>query len=249
MSLTDLNGKVAVVTGASSGIGRAIALHLSSAGVKVALAARRAELLVSLKEEIESAGGTTISVPTDVVDAAQVKHLVHETEKRLGDVDILVNNAGVMYYTLMKNLHVDEWNRQVDVNIKGVLNGIGCVLEKMLKRKTGHIVNMSSNAARKGFEGLAVYSGTKFFIEGLCQGMRAELKGSGVRITNIQPGDVQTELLQHTTDKEALGAATESSVEVLTADDIARAVVFALEQPANVAINEILVEPRDDPCF
>lgn len=245
MSLTDLNGKVAIVTGASSGIGRAIALHLSSAGVKVALAARRAELLVDLNAEIDTAGGTAITVPTDIVDAAQVKHLVHETETRLGDVDILVNNAGVMYITLMRNLHLDEWNRQVDVNVKGVLNGIGCVLEKMLKRKTGHIVNMSSNVARKGFEGLAVYSGTKFFIEGLCQGMRAELKGSGVRITNIQPGHVETELIQHTTDKEALGAATGGSVCPLKADDIARAVVFALQQPANVAINEILVEPQE----
>merc|ERR1719431_1643288 len=108
----------------------------------------------------------------------------------------------------MKNLHLDEWNRQVDVNVKGVLNGVGCVLTKMLARRTGHIVNMSSNAGRKGFEGLAVYSGTKFFVEGLCQGMRAELKGSGVRITNIQPGDVETELLRHTTDAEALRIAT-----------------------------------------
>jgi len=249
MSLTDLRGKVAIVTGASSGIGRAVAKQLASSGVKVALAARRAEMLVDLKAEIESSGEVAITVPTDVVDVVQVKRLVDETENKLGDVDILVNNAGVMYYTLMKNLHVDEWNRQVDVNVKGVLNGIGCVLEKMLKRKTGHIVNMSSNAARKGFEGLAVYSGTKFFIEGLCQGMRAELKGSGVRITNIQPGDVETELLQHTTDKEALGAPADGSVEVLKADDIARAVVFALQQPAHVAINEILVEPRDDPCF
>ena len=119
----------------------------------------------------------------------------------------------------------------------------------MLERKSGHIVNMSSNAARKGFEGLAVYSGTKFFIEGLCQGMRSELKGSGVRITNIQPGNVESELIHHTTDKEALGCSSDASIEALKSDDIARAVVFALQQPANVAINEILVEPRDDPCF
>jgi len=247
--MTELRGKVAIVTGASSGIGRAIASQLAAEGVKVALAARRADMLVDLKAEIEASGGQALVVATDVVDRDQVKRLVEETEAHLGDVDILVNNAGVMYYTLMKNLHLEEWDRQVDVNIKGVLNGISCVLSKMISRKSGHIVNMSSNAARKGFEGLAVYSGTKFFIEGMCQGMRAELKGSGVRVTNIQPGDVETELIQHTTDKEALSCAADGSVEALKADDIARAVVFALKQPHYVAINEVLVEPRDDPCF
>lgn len=250
--MTELSGKVAVVTGASSGIGRAIATHLAAAGVKVVLAARRADMLADLKREIETAGGEAFVVATDVTDLAQMRHLVAETESHFGGggVDILVNNAGVMYYTLMKNLHLEEWNRQVDVNVKGVLNGIACVLTKMIERKSGHIVNMSSNAARKGFEGLAVYSGTKFFIEGLCQGMRAELKGTGVRVTNIQPGDVETELLQHTTDKEALSNATGGpAVDVLKADDIARAVVYALKQPANVAVNEVLIEPTDDPCF
>lgn len=243
-----LKGKVAVVTGASSGIGRAIALHLSKAGVKVALAARRKDMIEKVEQEIRKAGGAAISVSTDVTLLTQVEHLFKEVVTQLGPVDILVNNAGVMYYTLMKNLHMQEWNRQVDINIKGVLNCISCVLTKMLDRKSGHIVNMSSNAGRKGFHGLAVYSGTKFFLEGMAQGMRSELKGSGVRVTNIQPGDVKTELLQHSTDKEALSD-PDPGVEVLAAEDIARAVLFALQQPANVAINEVLVEPRDDPCF
>ena len=138
---------------------------------------------------------------------------------------------------------------QVDVNVKGVLNCVACVLTKMMARKSGHIVNMSSNAARKGFEGLAVYSGTKFFLEGMAQGMRAELKGSGVRVTNIQPGDVQTELLQHSSDREALGLAADGSTEVLKPEDVAKAVMYALQQPHYVAVNEVLVEPRDDPCF
>ena len=247
--MTDLRGKVAIVTGASSGIGRAIASQLAAAGAKVVLAARRADLLADLQKEIEAGGGQALVVATDVVNRAQVQRLVAAAEAHFGDVDILVNNAGVMYYTLMKNLREEEWHRQVDVNVKGVLNCVACVLTKMMARKSGHIVNMSSNAARKGFEGLAVYSGTKFFLEGMAQGMRAELKGSGVRLTNIQPGDVQTELLQHSSDREALGLAADGSTEVLKAEDVAKAVIFALQQPHYVAVNEVLVEPRDDPCF
>ncbi|CAH1778393.1 unnamed protein product [Owenia fusiformis] len=174
--------------------------------------------------------------------------MVRHTETTLGPVDIIVNNAGVMYYTLMKNLHENEWEKQIDINCKGVVNCIGAVVDGMVSRQSGHIVNMSSNAGRRGFAGLAVYSGTKFFVEGLSQGMRQELASYGVKVTCIQPGDVQTELLEHSTDKEAQGQYDGSgNNKILEPTDIAKAVVFAVTQPEYSAINEILIEPRAAP--
>jgi len=243
-----LEDKVAIVTGASSGIGAAIAQKLARAGCKVAMAARRLERLQEIKSEIESNGGISLAIKTDVTDREQFAELVRHTEYTLGPVDILVNNAGVMYFTMMKNLQVDEWEKQVDLNIKGVLNGIGSVLNGMLERKSGHIVNMSSDAGKRGFAGLAVYSGTKFFVEGLSQGMRHELCKSGVKVTCIQPGDVKTELITHTTDAEAKDAYDGSeSTKILDPEDVAGAVLYAVSQPPHVAINELLIEPREAP--
>lgn len=241
-----LENKVAIVTGASSGIGKAIAVALAEAGAKVAMAARRVEMLQEVESTISAAGGVSISVKTDVTNRAEVKELVKHTEMTLGPVDILVNNAGIMYYTMMKNLLEEEWERQIDVNVKGVTHCIGAVLDGMLKRGKGHIVNMSSDAGRRGFAGLAVYSGTKFYVEGLSQGMRHELSGSGVRVTCIQPGDVKTELIGHTTDLEAKEKFDGSqSCKILEPTDIANAVVYAVSQPEYVAVNEILIEPRE----
>jgi len=166
-------------------------------------------------------------------------------------VSILVNNAGVMHYTYMRNLHEDEWEQAVDVNCKGVLNGVGAVLPGMLSRRNGHIINLSSDAGRKAFPGLAVYSGTKFFVEGMAQALRLECAGTGVKVTNIQPGDTKINLPACTTDEEARAAFAQSSDDRhvwLDPADIARAVVYAASQPAHVAINELLVEPRDAPA-
>lgn len=243
-----LDGKVAIVTGASSGIGSCIAKVLAGAGAKVAMAARRVDKLKELQSEIEKDGGVAIAVKTDVVKREETKELVCHTEYTLGPVDILVNNAGVMYYTMMKNMHEDEWERQVDINCKGVMNGIGAVLPGMLERKSGHIVNMSSDAGRTGFAGLAVYSGTKFFVEGLSQAMRHEVKDSGIRVTCIQPGDVKTELIVHTTDMEAKEQFSGGDAhKILDPVDIGNAVLYAVTQPDHVGINEILIEPRDAP--
>ncbi|CAL1531382.1 unnamed protein product [Lymnaea stagnalis] len=243
-----LEGRVAIVTGASSGIGQAIAIVLAGAGAKVALAARSDQAMQDTVKSIKDDGGEAIAVKTDVTDRSQVKALVKHTEASLGAVDILVNNAGVMYYTLMKNLHEDEWDRQIDVNCKGVMNGIGAVLDGMLKRGRGHIVNISSDAGRKAFPGLAVYTGTKFFVEGMSQALRHEVAHTGVKITTVQPGDVQTSLGATATDTEALtmygGVAKH---QFLDSNDIARAVLYAVSQPRNVAINEILIEPREAP--
>ncbi|KAL4230934.1 hypothetical protein ACF0H5_011308 [Mactra antiquata] len=243
-----LQGKVAIVTGASSGIGKNIAIALAEAGAKVAMAARRIDRLQEVETLISQNDGVSISVKTDVTIRKEVEDLVKHTEVTLGPVDILVNNAGVMYYTLMKNLHLQEWDTTIDVNVKGATNCIGAVLDGMLKRGQGHIVNMSSDAGRKGFAGLAVYSGTKFYIEGLSQGLRQEVCGSGVRVTCIQPGDVKTELLAHTSDQEAKEQFDgSSSHKILEPVDIANAVVYAVTQPQHVGVNEILIEPREAP--
>ncbi|XP_069130390.1 uncharacterized protein [Argopecten irradians] len=243
-----LNGRVAIVTGASSGIGKAIAKTLARAGAKVAMAARRVDRLQEIEKDIKSNGGVGICIQTDVTKRDEVKQLVSQTESILGPVDIMVNNAGTMYYTMMKNLHEDEWERQIDVNIKGLTNGIGAVLDGMVKRQSGHIVNMSSDAGRKGFPGLAVYSGTKFYVEGLSQALRQEVCKSGIRVTCIQPGDVATELLTTNTDSEAKEAYDGSQLcRILDPEDVARAVLYAVTQPPHVGINEILIEPREAP--
>ena len=155
-----------------------------------------------------------------------------------------------MPYTYMKNLHEDEWELMVDVNCKGVLNGIGAVLPNMLKRRRGHIINISSDAGRKVFAGLTVYSATKHFVEAVSRGLRQECAEAGVRVTTIQPGDVKTDLASITTDQEALKMGDylkEPGVRVLSPEHIADACVFALTQPRHVAVNEILVEPTQFP--
>ncbi|KAK7495229.1 hypothetical protein BaRGS_00013411, partial [Batillaria attramentaria] len=243
-----LSDRVAIVTGASSGIGAAIAQALATAGARVAMAARREDKLRELEKKISDEGGVAISVKTDVLDRKQVQELVQQTEMALGPADILVNAAGVMYYTLMKNLHQDEWDRTIDINCKGVTNCIASVLDGMVKRECGHIINISSDAGRKGFAGLAVYSGTKFFVEGLSQAMRSELADTGVKITCIQPGDVLTPLFGLSTDKEAIEKYNMSEKhKCLEPIDIARAVVFAASTPEYVAVNEVMVQPRDAP--
>ena len=190
----------------------------------------------------------TLILPTDVTDRRQVRSLVARTEEELGPVEILVNCAGVMYYTMMKNLHEDDWEQTVDVLCKGMLNCVGAVLKGMLDRGRGHIVNISSDAGRKVFPGLAVYSGGKFFVEAVSQGLRLETAGTGLKATTIQPGNVATDLLALSRDEEALERYGQpSGVRVLDPEDVAASVVHALKQPEHVAINEILVEPRDEP--
>jgi len=244
-----LQGQVAIVTGASSGIGRSIAIHLARAGVKVCLAARSVDKLVELKKEISEEGSNCTYYKCDVVNHTEVKEMVSHCEKEFGQpIDILVNNAGVMLYTRMSNGLVDTWNKTIDVNCKGLTHCIGSVLPAMVARGQGHIINMSSDAGRRGFPGLAAYSGTKFFVEGLSQAMRLEVASQGVKVTCIQPGDVKTNISNHPVDQQAHEEfAADGSAKVLDPDDVARAVVFACSQPDHVAINEILVEPKEFP--
>ncbi|XP_065058654.1 uncharacterized protein LOC135686369 [Rhopilema esculentum] len=244
-----LTGKVAIVTGASSGIGAAIARKLADLGASVAMAARRLDRLEEVRNEIVQDGNVAIAVKADVVNSKHMLDVVAQTEQTLGPVDIVVCCAGVMYYTMMKNFHVEEWERTVDVNCKGILNTVAAVLPGMLQRESGHVVNISSDAGRKVFPGLSVYSASKFFVEAFSQGLRLETADSGIKVTTIQPGDVRTELIHHTTDAEAKSEydMSDKTPKILEPEDIANAVVFAITQPEYCAINEILVEPRQAP--
>jgi NADP-dependent 3-hydroxy acid dehydrogenase YdfG len=243
-----LRSRVVVVTGASSGIGAATAKMLSGEGAKVALAARREDALVGAQAGLE-ARAESLVLPTDVTDREQVKALVERAEAELGPVDALVNCAGVMYFTLMQNVRADEWDRTVEVNCKGALNCMGAVLPGMMERGRGHIVTVSSDAGRVVFPGLAVYSASKFFVEALSKGLRLETTGTGVKVTTVQPGNVATDLLALSGDEEALewyGQPT--GAKVLDPEDVAASIVYALSQPDHVAVNEVLVEPRDEPA-
>jgi amino acid adenylation domain-containing protein/thioester reductase-like protein len=243
-----LSGLVAVVTGASSGIGAATAISLAREGAHVVIAARRTKALETLKNRISSYGNRILVHQTDVTQKEQVDSLIRTTEADLGPVDILVSCAGVMYFTMMANVHSSDWERTVDVNCKGLLHCLSSTLPSMLSRGSGHIVAISSDAGRKVFPGLGVYSASKFFVEATLQALRVETAGTGLRVTSIQPGNVATELLAMSTDKEALQKYGQpSGAKVLDAEDVASAIIYALKQPQHVAINEVLIEPRDEP--
>ena len=245
-----LRGRTAVVTGASSGIGAAVSVALAAEGANVVLAARRLEALELVKSNIQKIHprAQVVARVTDVTDKTQVELLMASTRELLGNVDILVSCAGVMYFTMMANIQTDEWDRTVDVNCKGLLHCISSTVPHMLKHGSGHLVAISSDAGRKVFPGLGVYSASKFFVEATLQALRLETAGTGLRVTSVQPGNVATDLLGMSTDAEALSKyGTPSGAKVLEASDVADSIVHALCQPTQVAVNEILIEPRDEP--
>ncbi|KAK9419587.1 putative Carrier domain-containing protein [Seiridium unicorne] len=244
-----LAGRVAVVTGASSGIGAAVASALSREGAHVVLAARRTDPLEKLKTKLSATPGKVIVHKTDVTNKSDVDSLFEKADSLSeSGVDILVSCAGVMYFTMMANVQTDEWERTVDVNCKGLLHCLSATVPAMLKRGKGHIVAISSDAGRKVFPGLGVYSASKFFVEATLQSLRLETAGTGLRVTSIQPGNTATELLGMSTDAEAIKKYGEpTGAKVLDPEDVAEAIVYALRQPEHVAVNEVLIEPRDEP--
>jgi len=245
--MASIAGQVAIVTGASTGIGAAVALALAREGAKVCLAARSTAKLVSLQEEVSAAGGVAIAVTTDVTDRGSCRDMVEKAEKELGRVDILVNNAGVSWWEYMKNVNQDAWDEMIDVNIRGTLNCIAAVLPGMVARQSGHIVNMSSVRGVAAGPAGAVYSGTKFFVEGMSSGLRQEVQGAGVRVSTIQPGLVDTPLvtrnLEEPKDTEAQRDRVErmEGLQMLRPEDVAGAVVFVVTQPKNCNINSLPV--------
>lgn len=240
----------AIITGASSGIGQATAKELAAKGYHVMLAARREERLVELKKEIEAEGGSADYKVTDVTSVDEMKSLAQATLEKTGRIDVLVNNAGLMPLSYMNKLKIDEWDKMVDVNIKGVLYGIAAVFPIMEEQKSGHILNISSVAGHQVMKGSAVYSGTKYAVRAISDGLRQEIDPSHeIRVTIVSPGAVATELTDTITDDDVLDSfkSMSESMEPLQAEDIANAIGYAVEQPSHVDVNEILIRPRQQP--
>jgi NADP-dependent 3-hydroxy acid dehydrogenase YdfG len=240
-----IKGKVAIVTGASSGIGYATAVALSKAGAKVAAGARRTDRLRLLETELSGSGGEVMTKSLDVTNRQDCQSFVDSVFQKWGSIDILVNNAGLMPLSFFKSLKVDEWDRMIDVNIKGVLYCAAAAIPRMIENKSGHIVNLSSVAGRVVFPAGSVYCATKHAVTALSEGLRQELsQRANIRVTCIEPGVVATELTNTITEKslESFVAASKK-MEALQSEDIANAILYAVESPSHVNVNEILVRP------
>lgn len=238
----NIKDKVVVITGASSGLGEAAARHLFRHGGKLVLGARRLDRLQALAKELSPDGVAVMQV--DVTQRDQVKRLVDYAVTTHGRIDVIINNAGLMPQSLLENLKVDEWDRMIDVNIKGVLYGIAAALPHMKAQKSGHIINVSSVAGHKVGPGGAVYSATKHAVRALSEGLRQEVKPYNIRTTIISPGAVATELPDTITDP-AVAERVRGLYEkvAISADSFANTIVFAMSQPDDVDVNEILFRP------
>ena len=241
---TNIEGKVVVITGASSGLGEATARQLSAKHATVVLGARRVDRLNALAAELTARGGTSLAVATDVTQSDQVKRLVDVAVQTYRRIDVMINNAGLMPQSLLERLKIDEWDRMVDVNIKGVLYGIAAALPYMKEQKSGHFINVSSVAGHKVRPGGTVYSATKHAVRVISEGLRQEVKAYNIRTTIISPGAVDTELPDTITDPDVAVAMRKFYEDIaIPADSFARAVVFAMSQPPDVDVNEILYRP------
>ena len=240
--MSGIKNKVVIITGASSGLGEATARRLAESGAKLMLAARREDRLKELVAAIEQNGGTATYQVTDVAERQQVEALAQATRDAYGHIDVMINNAGLMPLAPLDLLKVDEWEKMVDINIKGVLYGIAAVLPTMREQKSGHVINLSSVAGHVVFPGAAVYCATKFAVKALSEGLRMESNGE-IRVTNVSPGAVATELTGSISDRESAEGANELYSIAIDADAIARTIAFAIEQPADVDVNEMIVRP------
>ncbi|UGU15456.1 SDR family oxidoreductase [Sinomicrobium kalidii] len=244
----ELKGKVALVTGASSGIGEEVAKTLAQKGTKVGLAARRTGKLQTILNEIKETGGDGTVIEMDVTNKESVATGAALLKEQFGSIDILVNNAGLMPASDIDTFKTGEWETMVDVNIKGVLNVTAAVLPELIGQKSGHVINLSSIAGRKLFKGLAVYCGTKYFVSAFSDIMRMEIgKKHNIRVTSIQPGAVATELFEQISDKtykEGMEGLREQ-IRFLSPEDIANSMIYALEAPEHVDVSELFVLPTD----
>ncbi len=239
----NIEGKVIVITGASSGLGEATARHLAKLGASVMLGARRAERLKAIASDIRAAGGKAEVVVTDVTRQDEVQALIDSAVRVFGRLDVLINNAGLMAIAPLSETKVEEWDRMIDINIKGVLYGIAAALSVFQKQESGHFINIASVAGLKVFSpGGAVYSGTKFAVRAISEGLRHEVGGK-IRTTTIEPGAVDTELKLGSSHEQSVAFLEEFYKIAIPADSVARAIAYAIEQPADVDINEIVLRP------
>jgi NADP-dependent 3-hydroxy acid dehydrogenase YdfG len=241
--MSRIEDKVVAITGASSGIGEATALLLAERGAKVVLGARGVDRLKALVDRIAAAGGDVAYMPTDVKRRDDISNLVKLACERYGKLDVLFNNAGVMPVSPLDDLRVDDWNEMIDINIKGVLYGIAAALPVFRKQGFGHFINTASTAGHKTVPNQAVYSGTKFAVRAISEGLRQEA-GDKLRVTIISPGFVRTNFAEGVTSQQ-MKAQLEISRDkfAIPPDAIARAIAFAIEQPADVDVNEIVIRP------
>jgi NADP-dependent 3-hydroxy acid dehydrogenase YdfG len=240
-----LEGKVALVTGASSGIGEATALALAAQGARVAAAARRGERLAALVKRMEERGGQAIALQVDVADEAQVREMVQRTRDTWGRADILVNNAGVARSGLIDGAKTEDWREMVNINLLGLMYATHAVLPLMKAQGSGHIVNLSSRAGRIASQGTGVYSATKFGVGAFSEALRQEVSHNHIRVTVIEPGAVATEMQEYAADQAAKDPTLSwiRSVTPLASENIAEAIVYAVTQPAQVDVNELLIQP------
>ena len=240
--MSDITGKTVIITGASSGLGEAAARMLADKGARLMLAARREDRLKALTDSINAAGGEASYQVADVTDRSAMQSLADQTRETYGRIDVLIANAGLMQLAPLDKLKVDEWDAMIDINIKGVLYGLAAVLPTMREQQSGHVINLSSVAGHMVFPGAAVYSATKYAVKALSEGIRQESNGE-IRATNISPGAVETELTDHITDPGAQEAASELYSVAIGSDAIARAITYAIEQPGDVDVNELIIRP------
>jgi NADP-dependent 3-hydroxy acid dehydrogenase YdfG len=239
----DIEGKVVVITGGSSGLGEATARHLAEKGATVAIAARRRDRLDRIVADIARSGGRAKGYQVDVVQKAQIDALVTNVMKDFGRIDVLVSNAGVMPLAPLSQRRIDEWDRMIDVNVKGLLYGIAAALPVFEQQQSGHFINLGSIAGIKVFSpGGTVYSATKFAVRAISEGLRREVGGK-IRVTVVEPGAVNSELKFNTIDQASREFVVEFYRQAIPASSVARAITYAIEQPADVDINEIVLRP------
>lgn len=249
LNSSNLTGRVAVITGASSGMGAASAKTLAAQGAKVALLARRKERLDELAAQIISAGGTALVIVTDVTDQASVEAAARQVKEQFGNADLVLNNAGIMLPAPIEELHTDQWQHQIDLNITSVMHTIGAFVPQLTAAaaagRTADLINMSSVAAQYLFPNFAVYSGTKAFVSHLSRHMRLELGPKDIRVTILEPGVVSTELQGHVTDAGASAWLKDAArtMELLQPEDVAQVVAFTAALPRHVNLQQVTIMP------
>lgn len=239
-----LKEKTVIITGASSGIGAASAHALAARGAKIVVAARDPDGVEKIVNELKAAGGEAVGHVCDVTSRAEMAALAQFAHDSFGSIDILVNNAGLMLFSNWTDLATDDWDKMVDVNIKGYLNAVAATLPFMLKQGSGQILNMDSVAGHQVGAAAGVYSATKFFVQAMTESMRKELGvHHGIRVNTISPGVINTGWADKVTDPEGRKAAQELNRIAISPEDIGRAVVYALDQPPNVTVNDLIISP------